>query len=99
MIDALPTNHVPFVELPIEAMAMFYIESMSAWRCHCNWPHTSAEIAHDLERIWNAEELSQEDLQDWPRMSKLLETHLSQCLPQDRSRIEPRLTTRLKSRQ
>lgn len=95
----LRTNHLPFAELPIEAMALFYIESMSAWEYHCFRPHTSAEIYRDLERIWNAEKLTKEDLQDWPRMSKLLETQLSPCLPQERSRIEPRLTHRKRHRQ
>jgi hypothetical protein len=99
MIDTFRTNHEPFAELPIEAMALFYFESMSAWEYHCNWPHTATEIYRDLERIWNAEKLTQEDLQDWPRMSELLETQLSQCLLQERSRIEPRLTPRKRRRQ
>jgi hypothetical protein len=99
MIDTFRTNHLPFAELPIEAMTLFYFESMSAWEYHCKRPHTSAEIYRDLEQIWNAEKLTQEDLRDWPRMSKLLETQLSQCLPQERSRIEPRLTTRGRPRQ
>jgi hypothetical protein len=99
MIDTPRTNHIPFAKLPIEAMALFYIESMSARQYHCNWPHTATEICRDLEQIWNAEKLTQEDLQDWPRMSKLLETQLSQRLSQERSRIEPRLTTRRRSRQ
>jgi len=30
MIDTLRANHPPFVELPIEAIALFYIQSMSA---------------------------------------------------------------------
>jgi len=99
MIDTLHTNHIPFAKLPIEAMALFYIESMSAWQYHCNWPRTAAEISRGLERIWNAEKLTQEDPQDWPRMSKLLETQLSKYLPEERSRFEPRLTTLRKPRQ
>jgi hypothetical protein len=47
-------THICFVELPIEAVVLFYFQSMSAWEYHCNWPHTSAEICRDLERIWNA---------------------------------------------
>jgi hypothetical protein len=84
--------HMPFAQLPIEAKVLFSIQSMSAWEYYCNWPHTPDEIRCDLERIWNAEELSQEDLRDWPRMSALLVTELSKCIPQERSRIEPRLT-------
>lgn len=89
MINTFRTNHVSFAKLPIEAKVLFYIESMSAWEYHCNWPHTAAETYHDLETIWNAEELSPQDLQDWDRMSKILETRLSKCIPQQRGRFEP----------
>ena len=70
MIGTLRTNHTPFAGLPTEAIALFYIQSMSAWTYHCKRPHTSADIYRDLERIWNAEKLTLEDLRDWRRMAK-----------------------------
>ena len=83
MINISHTNHLPFAQLPIEAKVLFYIQSMSAWQYHCNWPHTAAEVYRDLERIWNAAGLTPEDLRDGQRMSTLLETELSKCIPQD----------------
>jgi hypothetical protein len=77
---------MPFAQLPVEAKVLFYIQSMSALEYHCNWPHTAAEVYRDLEVIWNAEELSPEDLQDWPRMSTLLVTELSKRIPQEPDR-------------
>lgn len=79
--------HVSFAQLPIEAKVLFYIQSMSAWEYHCNWPHKAAEIYGDLERVWNAEQLTLGDLRDWPCISELLETELSKCVPLERSRI------------
>lgn len=73
MIITVRTNHVPFAKPPIEAMVLFHFQSISAMEYHCNCPHTTDEAAHDPERIWNAEGLSQEDLRDWKRMSALLE--------------------------
>ena len=76
-----------------------HLESLSAMEYHCSEPHTSAEIYRYLERIWNAEKLTPKDLRNWRCMSRLLETELSQCLSGERSRIEPGLTTRRRSRQ
>ncbi len=86
--------HVSFAQRPIEDKVLFDIQSMSAWEYHCNWPHTAAEVYHDLERIWTAAELSPEDLRDWRRMSELLKTQLSKCIPQEWSRIEPKTKAR-----
>jgi hypothetical protein len=72
-------THVPFAKLPFEHRVLFYIQSLSAFAYHCCWPHTSAEIHADLERIWNAEQLTEEDLKDWVRMSELLEARLPKC--------------------
>jgi hypothetical protein len=91
------TDHktpIPFAQLPIEAMALFYFQSMSAYEYHCNQPHTSAEIYRDLENIWNAAQLTLEDLQDRRRMSELLETQLSKCVSQKRCFIRPKTTAR-----
>jgi hypothetical protein len=48
---------------------------------HLDVPHTSAEIFSDLERIWNAEKLTVEDLRDWDRLSDLLKAQLPNCDP------------------
>ena len=71
--------HLPFAQLPIEARVSFYFQSLSAFEYHCCWPHTSAEIHSDLERIWDAEQLTDKDLKDWVRMSELLEAQLPKC--------------------
>jgi hypothetical protein len=97
-METSSNSQLPFAELPIEAKVLFYIESMPCLEYHLNWPHTAAEIYRDLERIWNAEKLTQEDLRDWRRMSTLLETELSKCIPQERSRIEPGRTARRRHR-
>lgn len=90
--------HMPFAELPIEAKVLFYIQSMSAREYHCNWPRTAAQVYRDLERVWDAEQLTLRDLRDWPRMSKLLQTQLSKCILEERSRIEPGPTPRRRRR-
>lgn len=87
-------THVLFAKLPIEAKALFYFQSMAAWEYYCNWPHTSAEIYGDLERIWNAERLTPEDLRNWCRMSELLETELGKCVEQQRRSKGPKAKLR-----
>jgi hypothetical protein len=79
--------HVLFAQLPIAARVLFYIQSMSAIEYHCFDLHTAAEINADLERIWNGEKLTLDNLQDWDRMSELLRTHLpTVALPELRCR-------------
>jgi Zn-dependent M28 family amino/carboxypeptidase len=89
MLDTSRTTQVPFAELPIEAKVLFYFQSMAAWEYHLNWAHTAADVYRDLERIWNAEQLTFQDLRDWPRMSEILVARLSKGIPQERSRNEP----------
>jgi hypothetical protein len=83
-METIEVAHVPFAQLPIEARALFYIQSMAAWEYHCNLPHSAAEIRSDLERIWNAERLTPEDLRDWGRMSGLLKIELARCVQEQR---------------
>lgn len=82
-MDKKEISHVPFRRLPIEACALFYFFSLSAMEYHCNSSHTSAEIFTDLEMIWNIEQLTPDDLQNWDRMSDLLIARLPKCAPED----------------
>ncbi len=68
--------HVPFAQLPLGVKALSHIESLSVIEYHSSGPHTSMEVFAGLERIWNAERLTREDLKDWPYMSELLQEQL-----------------------
>ena len=70
---------LPFAQLPFEHRVLFYLLSLSAFEYHCRSPHTSAEVQADLARVWDSEQLSQEDLNDSTRMSELLQTQLTNC--------------------
>ena len=80
-MDTKGNTHIPFAQLPLEACALFYFQSLLAVEYHLDVPHTSAEIFSDLERIWNAEKLTVEDLRDWDRLSDLLKAQLPNCDP------------------
>jgi hypothetical protein len=82
-------THVSFAQLPLEACALFYFHSMSAMEYHLDLPHTSAEIFSDLEKVWNANELTPDDLLDWERMGDLLLAQLPKDIPREQHFTRP----------
>jgi hypothetical protein len=64
------SSHVPFAELPVEARVLFFIYGSAATARFGIHPPTPAELAPQLESVWN--KLCDEDLSDPDRLTALL---------------------------
>jgi hypothetical protein len=69
--------HTPFAELPVEARALFFIYALGASARFGVHPPTPAELAPQLETIWNEHKLCNADLADPDRITALLEENLT----------------------
>ena len=68
--------HTPFAELPIEARVLFFLYASTAVVRFGTPPPEPADLAPQLEAIWNEHNLNDEDLADPGRLTVLLEKHL-----------------------
>ena len=69
--------HTPFAELPVQARVLFYIFASTAVVRFGTPPPTPADLAPQLEAVWNRHKLRQEDLRDPDRLTALLEKELA----------------------
>ena len=70
-------SHIPFAELPIEARVLFFLFASTAVVRFGTPPPTPADLAPQLEIVWNRHKLCDEDLRDPDRLTALLEKELA----------------------
>jgi hypothetical protein len=72
----LSHSHTSFFELPTESRVLFFIYASAATARFSIHPPTPAELAPQLETIWNEHKLHDEDLADPDRLTALLKKRL-----------------------
>ena len=76
-MTSLSSSHIPYVELPTQARALFFINALAAVAGYGAKPPKQSELTPVLETIWNRNRLRLKDLSDPFRMTALLETELA----------------------
>lgn len=71
------TSHVPFTELPSEALMLLSLFAMGAAAHHMQQRPKQSELTPLLEIIWNRNRLCLSDFADHRRMTAMLKAELS----------------------
>jgi hypothetical protein len=82
-MNNLSHSHTPFFELPTESRVLFFIFALAASARFGAHPPTPAELAPQLEAIWNGHKLCDEDLSDPDRLTALLKEILAPATAAD----------------
>lgn len=72
----LYTSHTPFAELSVEARTLFFIFALPATARFGVRPPAPADLASELETVWDGHRLCDKDLSDPDRLTALLKEHL-----------------------
>jgi hypothetical protein len=75
--------HTPFAELPVEARVLFFLYASTAVVRFGTPPPTPADLAPQLEAVWNRYKLRDEDLRDPDRLTTLLKEELASSTDSD----------------
>jgi hypothetical protein len=70
-------SHMPYKELPHEAARLFFIFALGASSRYQCYPPKRSELANALETVRNDEGLTEQDLSDPNRVTRLIEEHLA----------------------
>lgn len=74
--------HIPFAELPIEGRVLFFLYASTAVVRFGTAPPQPADLAPQLEAVWNRHKLRDEDLRDPDRLTALLKEELASSTPE-----------------
>lgn len=72
--------HVPYKQLPPEAVALFFFEAMGAWGRNHHCRPTLPELTPTLEAVWDENHLTTQDLRDFHRMKSLIAGHFDRSV-------------------
>jgi hypothetical protein len=81
METKLSNTYVPFSELPLEVLFLYWLGATCALHELGSWSPTTEDFTAALACIWDGEQLTPADAADFPRMSKRLIPLLARFAP------------------